>query len=47
MSYWYNIGTGQVEEDSETSRKDDLWGPVATRGEGAKGLEHARENTER
>lgn len=47
MSYWYNIGTGQVEEDSETSRKDDLLGPFATREEAAKALEHARENTER
>lgn len=47
MQYWYNIGTGQVEEDSETARKDDLLGPYATREEAQNALQHARENTER
>ena len=47
MKYWYNIGTGQVEEDSETARKDDLLGPYATREEAQNALQHARENTER
>ena len=47
MKYWYNIGTGQEEEDSETARKDDLLSPYATREEAQNALQHARENTER
>lgn len=46
MKYWYNITTGQVEDDDHTSRKDDLMGPYATREEAASALEIARAKTE-
>lgn len=31
MPFWYNIATGQVEEEEHTSRKDNLMGPYPTR----------------
>ncbi len=46
MTYWYNISTGQVEEDSRHSRKDDLMGPYPTAEEAAAALETARKRTE-
>jgi hypothetical protein len=47
MPYWYNVATGQVEEDVNRSRDDDVMGPYATKEEAANALSHARENTER
>lgn len=46
MKYWYNLTTGRVESDAETSRKDDLMGPYATAEEAARALDTAREKTE-
>ena len=46
MSFWYNVNTGQVEEDGATSSKDHLMGPYATRGEAEKALESAHARTE-
>ena len=45
MKYWYNVATGQVEEDANTSRKDDLMGPYESRAEAERALEAARERT--
>jgi hypothetical protein len=47
MQYWYNVTTGQVEDDATRSRDDEVMGPYATKDEAAKALTHARENTER
>ena len=46
MSFWYNVNTGQVEEDGATSSKDHLMGPYATRGEAERALESAHARTE-
>lgn len=46
MKYWYNMTTGRVESDAETSRKDDLMGPYPTAEEAARALDIAREKTE-
>ncbi|WP_226346114.1 SPOR domain-containing protein [Agilicoccus flavus] len=47
MPYWYNVSTEQVEEDSNTSRKDNLMGPYATHDEAARALQTAAEKTRR
>lgn len=47
MQYWYNVSTGQVEADEETSRKDDLMGPYPTREAAEHALQTARERTEK
>jgi hypothetical protein len=47
MQYWYNVTTGQVEDDTTRSRDDEVMGPYATRDEATNALAHARENTER
>ncbi len=46
MGYWYNVRTGQVEEDAHTSRKDDLMGPYGTEEEARQALRTAQERTE-
>ncbi|WP_116113812.1 methionine aminopeptidase [Austwickia chelonae] len=45
MSYWYNLRTGQVEQDPNTSRKADLMGPYGDAQSAARALEKARERT--
>ena len=47
MQYWYNVTTGQVEDDTTRSRDDEVMGPYPTKDEAANALAHARENTER
>ena len=47
MPYWYNVDTGQVEEEGSRSRDDQVMGPYDTREQAAAALQHARENTER
>lgn len=46
MTYWYNITTGQVEQDEATSRKDDLMGPYDSHEEAQQALEAARARTQ-
>lgn len=46
MSYWYNVRTGTVEVDGQTSHKEDLMGPYATEAEASCALERAAERTE-
>lgn len=45
MQYWYNIETGQVEEDAKHSRKDNLMGPYSSREAAAAALNTAAERT--
>ena len=47
MPYWYNVTTGQVEDDATRSRDDEVMGPYETQAEAANALQRARENTER
>ncbi len=46
MKYWYNVNTGQIEEDDATSRKENLLGPYSSREEAAHALELAKQRTE-
>lgn len=46
MKYWYNIETGQVEEDRTHSRKANLMGPYSTREEATAALKKAADRTE-
>jgi hypothetical protein len=47
MAFWFNVNTGQVEDDTNKSPQDRLMGPFETHGEAEQALSHARENTER
>ena len=33
MSFWFNVSTGQVEDDENKSRGEEVMGPYATREE--------------
>jgi len=44
--FWYNVKTGQVEDDDHRSRAKDLLGPYPTREEAARALEKVRERNE-
>ena len=46
MRYWFNVETGQVEEDASTSPKENLLGPYTTREEAQQALEKAHARTE-
>nr|WP_289230838.1 methionine aminopeptidase [Barrientosiimonas endolithica] len=46
MAYWYNVSTGQVEQDGQTEPKGELMGPYETREEAESALELARRRTE-
>ncbi|MBW3086422.1 hypothetical protein KEM60_02640 [Austwickia sp. TVS 96-490-7B] len=46
MAYWYNINTGQVEEDGHTSRKENLMGPYPTIEQATAALDRAKERTQ-
>lgn len=46
MQYWYNVESGQVEDDSDKSQGADLLGPYDSREAAANALETAREKTE-
>ncbi len=45
MSYWYNVTSGQVEDDASRSQGAQVMGPYETQAEAAKALETARERT--
>ena len=47
MAFWFNVRTGQVEEDANTSQKDRLMGPYDTYAAAEQALVTAREKTER
>ena len=47
MAYWFNVNTGQVEDDANKSPQDRLMGPYDSYAAAEQALAHARENTER
>jgi hypothetical protein len=47
MAFWFNVNTGQIEDDANKSQQDRLMGPFDTYGDAEQALAHARENTER
>ncbi|NYJ74377.1 methionine aminopeptidase [Allobranchiibius huperziae] len=47
MTYWYNVDSGQVEDDEHKSAADHLMGPYQSRDDAANALAKARENTEK
>lgn len=47
MAYWFNVSTGQVEDDANKSPQDRLMGPYDTYAEAGQALSHAKENTDR
>ncbi|MEO6143028.1 MAG: methionine aminopeptidase [Dermatophilaceae bacterium] len=47
MTFWFNVRTGLVEDDTEKSPMDRLMGPFDTREAAEQALSNARENTER
>lgn len=47
MPYWYNVNTGQVEDDAARSRNDEVMGPYDSEAEAAKALDTAREKSEK
>ena len=47
MSFWFNVSTGQVEDDENKSRGEEVMGPYATREEASRALEQAAETTKK
>ena len=47
MAFWFNVSTGQVEDDANKSPQDRLMGPYDTQGEAEQALSHAKDNTDR
>ena len=47
MAFWFNVSTGQVEDDANKSPQDRLMGPFDTFAAAEQALSHAKENTER
>ena len=47
MTFWFNVTTGQVEDDVHKSPQDRLMGPYDTHAAAEQALSHAKENTER
>jgi hypothetical protein len=47
MAFWFNVSTGQVEDDANKSPQDRLMGPFDTHVAAEQALAHAKENTER
>lgn len=47
MEYWYNVRTGQVEDDDNRSPGEDVLGPYPTEDDAARALDTAREKTEK
>lgn len=45
MHYWYNVETGQVEQDDNADRLQNRLGPYASEAEARQALEKARERT--
>jgi len=47
MAFWFNVSTGQVEDDANKSPQDRLMGPFDSYAAAERALSHAKENTER
>ena len=47
MAFWFNVSTGQVEDDANKSPQDRLMGPFDTHAAAEQALSRAKENTER
>ncbi|MDO5710720.1 MAG: methionine aminopeptidase [Micrococcales bacterium] len=47
MPFWFNVSTGQVEDDDNKSRGDDVMGPYETRDEASQALAQAAEKTKK
>ncbi|MEO7061307.1 MAG: methionine aminopeptidase [Lapillicoccus sp.] len=47
MSYWYNVKTGQVEDDDNRGQGADVLGPYDSEADAAKALDTARDRTEK
>jgi len=46
MAFWFNVNTGQVEDDANKSPGDRLMGPYETHAAAEQALLHAREKTQ-
>ncbi|WP_431842412.1 methionine aminopeptidase [Calidifontibacter indicus] len=46
MAYWYNVNTGQIEQDGNTDPKDNLMGPYATEDDARAAIETSRKKNE-
>ncbi|AKU16639.1 hypothetical protein [Luteipulveratus mongoliensis] len=46
MAFWYNVSSGQVEEDGGTEPKGDLMGPYDSREQAEGALAAAKNKTE-
>lgn len=46
MKYWYNVKTGQVEDNDNKSAGENVMGPYDSSDEASRALETAREKTE-
>ena len=46
MAYWYNVNTGQIEQDGSTESKDHLMGPYASKDEARSAIELSRKKNE-
>ncbi len=46
MAFWFNVKSGQVEDEDHRSADDNVMGPYDTREEAARALDTAREKTE-
>ena len=47
MAFWFNVSTGQVEDDTNKSPQDRLMGPYDSYAKAEQALSHAKENTDR
>lgn len=47
MNYWYNVDTGQVEDEEHKSAADHLMGPYDSQEAAAGALAAAREKTQK
>ncbi|MGV1008936.1 MAG: methionine aminopeptidase [Dermatophilaceae bacterium] len=47
MRYWYNVRSGQVEDDDNRSMAEDVMGPYDTPEDAARALETARKKSEK
>lgn len=45
MAYWYNVDSGQVEQDGATQPKGNLMGPYDTQEQAQQALESAARRT--
>lgn len=46
MAYWYNVNTGQIEQDGNTDPKDNLMGPYPTEDDARAAIETSRKKNE-